>query len=98
MQSGLNLSKRAFWDVDFESLDFQKHKGFIIEKAYDRGSWNDMKWCVKEYGEEEVKKALKNARSLREEVVRLASVLFDIPEIEFRCCKLRGQNLLHTNY
>jgi hypothetical protein len=94
MLADLTLSKRAFWDVDFESLDFQQHKAFIIEKAYDRGSWKDMKWCVNEYGEEEVKNALKNARSLRHEVVRLTSVLFDIPEIEFRCCKLRGQNLL----
>lgn len=57
-----------------------------------------MKWCVREYGEEEVKYALKNSRSLRQEVVRLTSVLFDIPEIEFRCCKLREQNLLHSNY
>jgi hypothetical protein len=98
MELPMQLSNRAFWDVDFNALDYQKHKAFIIEKAFDRGSWQDMKWCVKHYGKEEVVHSLKKARSLRPEVLRLVSVLFEIPENEFRCYNFREQNLQHSNY
>jgi len=98
MQSDLNLSKRAFWDIDFESLDYQKNKDFIVQKAFDRGSWQDMRWCVSQYGKAEVMNTLVKARSLRPEVLRLVSVLFEIPENEFRCYKFREQNLQHSDY
>lgn len=85
MGSKLELSNRAFWDVDFASLDYDKDKNFIVRKAFDRGSWNDMKWCVDNYGEEEVKEILVSAPYLRDEVVRLCSVIFKIQPENFRC-------------
>lgn len=85
MSSKLHLSDRAFWDVDFASLNYDRDKNFIIRKAFDRGSWNDMKWCVDFYGEEQVKETLVNAPYLRNEVVRLCSVLFNVQPESFRC-------------
>jgi hypothetical protein len=92
MSSNLQLSNRAFWDIDFASLDFDKDKNFIVRKAFDRGSWNDMKWCVDYYGEEAVKEILVNAPYLRDEVVRLCSVIFKIQSENFRC-SIRKQQM-----
>ena len=32
-----NISKRVFWDVDFESLDYDKDRLFIIDKVMNYG-------------------------------------------------------------
>ena len=41
-ESGLkaipNIRPVIFWDIDISSLDWQKHKGFIIERVLSRGN------------------------------------------------------------
>lgn len=83
--SKLSLSKRAFWDVDFEALDYEKDKSFIVRKAFDRGSWDDMKWCVDCYGESDVLKALQGAAYLRDDTIKLVCVLFNCEPQNFIC-------------
>ncbi len=90
--SKLTLSKRAFWDVDFDALDYEKDKNFIIRKAYDRGSWDDMKWCVDMYGEQEVVKVLQSARYLRDDTLKLVCVLFNYEPQTFLCYTRKLQN------
>lgn len=85
LASKLFLSKRAFWDVDFDTLDYAKDKNFIVRKAFDRGSWDDMKWSVDRYGEDEVKKILLQVPYLRDEVLRLCCVIFKLEPQQFRC-------------
>jgi len=36
-----NLSKTAFWDMDFDKLDFEKNAVFIMEKVFNYGLWDD---------------------------------------------------------
>jgi len=92
------FSTRAFWDVDPADLKLDEHGDFLIEKIFNRGTWDDMKKCVTIYGNEKIIKALTNARYLRPEVRQLVSVLFQIPENEFRCCKVEAQMSLHSDY
>lgn len=35
------LSNKAFWDVRFEEIDFDKQARFVLEKVFNSGSWND---------------------------------------------------------
>lgn len=79
------VSKQAFWDTDLNSIDPVANADFVIRKIFDRGAWNEMKWCDKNYGSDKVASALMNARSLRPEVVRLAAVLYNLDETKFRC-------------
>ena len=54
-----NLGNRAvpqlrpvlFWDVDMNSLDWQKHKHFIIDRVKQRGSDEEIKRVLDYYGE-----------------------------------------------
>jgi hypothetical protein len=34
------ISKKAFWDVSFENLDFEKSSLFINEKVFNYDDWN----------------------------------------------------------
>ena len=38
-----NLSKQAFWDVDFDSLDYQNKSNFIIGRVFEYGTLMDLK-------------------------------------------------------
>jgi len=31
------FQRRIFWDVNFDSLDYDKYADFVIERVFDRG-------------------------------------------------------------
>ena len=35
------LSKTLFWDVDQESVDWDRHRVWILERVLTRGRWED---------------------------------------------------------
>jgi len=48
--------KRILWDVDCEKIDMRKHKGFVIARIAEKGSWEDVKWLKKNYSLPVIKK------------------------------------------
>jgi hypothetical protein len=54
-----NLSKQAFWDVDFDSLDYQKEANWIIERVFEWGKLSDLKILIRYYGNKKCADALK---------------------------------------
>jgi hypothetical protein len=71
--------KNLFWDVDIEKLDVFKHQQFIIARAFDKGTWNDLKEISKQYSVDEIKFALQWARFLDVKTTYFISAYFDIP-------------------
>ena len=39
--------KKYFWDTDFEKLDIQKNKKYIISRLYNFGDIEEIKWLNK---------------------------------------------------
>ena len=39
------FAKRIFWDVNFETLDYDAKANFIIERVFDRGDVPDIRNC-----------------------------------------------------
>jgi hypothetical protein len=50
------LSKRAFWDVDMDKIDYQKNSLNVIERVMIRGTLDDAFEVERFYGKERVKK------------------------------------------
>lgn len=86
------FDKRIFWDVDSTSMDMNAHACFIIERVFNRGDVEDIRYCRRFYGDEKVKAALLNARYLEHRTIYLASAVIDEPIEAFRCYKLRQLN------
>ncbi len=61
MASKPDISKRAFWDVDFDQLDFENNAQAIIIRVLERGTYNDMISIMKYYGEERLISELTSA-------------------------------------
>jgi len=53
-----------FWDVKFEELKVKKHTFLIIKRVLDRGNLRDIRWLIKTYGKDEIKKVVRETKDL----------------------------------
>ena len=81
------FNKRIFWDVDTDKMDIHAKANFIIERVFDRGDVEDIRYCRRFYGDEKVRTALLNAKFLEHKRISLASAVIDEPRESFRCYK-----------
>jgi len=79
------FEKRIFWDVNFETLDYDKRASFVIERVFERGDVEDIRQCRRYYGDELIKNVLVNAKYLPQNRLHLISAIFEIPIQSFRC-------------
>jgi hypothetical protein len=77
--------KRLFWEANLDTLDPKKHRQYIIERVFERGTWSDLKELAAFYKTREIKAALKKARWLDEKTMYYVSAYFNIPLKEMRC-------------
>jgi antitoxin HigA-1 len=53
-----------FWDIKFDNLDFDKHKGFIVKRIFERGNGDEINKIIAFYGKEEIIKILNNCNNI----------------------------------
>lgn len=90
-----HLSKTAFWDINFETLDVDEKSSFVIDKVFNYGKWADILAIHKYYGEEKIKNEIVKAPWLRKEVISFVSLVYDLKLRDFKCY-LRRQS--HPTY
>lgn len=92
------LNRRIFWDVNFDTLDYNGKYKFIIERVFERGDVEDIRNCRRYYGDEKVRAVLLEAKYLPERRLYLAATVIDEPITNFLCYKLRQSNPLLLPY
>lgn len=80
-----DISKRAFWDVGFENLDFEKQKDYIVQKIFEYGSWNDMLIITRYYGKENTKQVLQKSKFYLPDAISFIATVFNINKEEMAC-------------
>lgn len=93
-----NLSKTAFWDVNFDSLDPEQNAVFIMEKVFNYGLWSDQLAVIKYYGEERVKREIVKGAYYKKKVFRFLCAIFDLQPEDFTCYIRRQSLPLHWDY
>jgi hypothetical protein len=88
-----NLSKQAFWDVDFESLDYQIKGNFVIGRVFEYGTLSDLREILKFYGFERCKEAVMSAKFLKKNAINTASLILDIPRTSIQCYNTKPSRL-----
>jgi len=79
------FSDSCFWDMDFNKLDTEKDKNFIITRVVSRGGTNDEIELFNYYGWETIKEEIVKIRYLNKKILNYLSILFDIKKEQFRC-------------
>lgn len=80
-----NLSHFSFWDVDQNTIDYDRHAGFVIIRVMEKGNEQDMKEMIRYYGKDEVISQLTSATSLMSTAIEAGKHLFHLKDSDFSC-------------
>jgi hypothetical protein len=73
------FSKDLFWDTDIRSINFKKHKRYIIERVLTRGSKKDFEKLLSLYHKKVIGFALRMSTELDPKTRQFCSKYFNIP-------------------
>lgn len=90
--------KRIFWDVDPDKMDFTAKASFIIERVFERGDVEDIRYCRRFYGDAKIEEVLVNAKWLSLSTIYLATALFQNQLSNYKCYTLAQLNPTHFQY
>ena len=92
------LHKRMFWDVDFNSINYDNDYRFVIERVFERGDVNDIREVRRYYGDEMIVNTLKNAKWLRYDIFVFCKNLYNLKPEDFRCYTSRQLKEIPWHY
>jgi len=49
-----------FWSYDIKSLDLKSDIDYIVAQVLNYGAWEDVRWLLRNYSEQEIKNVIKN--------------------------------------
>ena len=94
----MKLSRTIFWDVNYDTIDWEKHARFVMERVLMRGTLEDVKQLKSYYGLEKIKEEIIQSRYLDRVTLNFCSVFLGIPKEEFRCYIPKQSNPTPWNY
>ncbi|WP_436485843.1 DUF6922 domain-containing protein [Chitinophaga sp. ARDCPP14] len=88
------LSRRAYWDIDLRTLDFDRYPEFTIIRAMERGTSNDIREIFRYYGKDKIRNIVTNSEHLLPRAQVISRRLFHLRNSDFKCStdKLRAMN------
>ncbi len=89
IKSKPNFPENIFWDVDYNEIDWEKNKRWVIERVLTRGGWADFKELNAYYTQEEIKASIVIIKYLDPKTLNFASNYYEIPKEQFRCYILK---------
>jgi hypothetical protein len=93
-----SISKVAFWDVDFDKIDFDKNRRFVIDKVFNYGGFDDQLAIIKFYGVDIIKEEVQKISYFRKEVFAFLCGLFQLNPAGFKCYSKKQSNPTHWDY
>lgn len=87
MQHQPNISKRAFWDIDYNNIDWNnlEYRQYLLIKIFNHGTIDDIKNAIQYYGRKSIVEELTSAEKLPETVYYLALTIFQLKPTDFKC-------------
>ena len=92
------LSKTAFWDVDMQTLDYERNARFVIEKVMNYGLWTDIVKILRIYGRERVQAEVVQVPYLKKKSLSFCCAIFDLNPEAFRCYRRQQSNPVPWSY
>lgn len=77
-----NEFKQYFWDTEFDKLDINKNKRYIIARLYCYGDLKAIKWVKQTYSLDEIKDVALNSRNLKPIVANYLMQQFQLKKEE----------------
>ncbi|MBC7872453.1 MAG: hypothetical protein H7Y01_00580 [Ferruginibacter sp.] len=93
-----SISNKAFWDIYFDKLDYEKSSLFVMQKVFNYGSWDDQIGILRHYGLDRIKREITKASYLRQPVLSFLCTILQLHKTDFECYTRMQLNPLPWNY
>jgi len=87
-----SMSPHLFWDVDVQTLDFDTHKAYIVQRVLEYGLQSDWALLKQKMGICAIAEVCKGLRSLDPKSLAFISLISKTPRTEFRCYTTKQSN------
>lgn len=77
--------KQYFWDVDFNKIDPEKSRIFVLKRILDRGNDKALKWMLKHYTKGDIRQLLLTTRDLSAKTANYWADLLDVDKRKVVC-------------
>jgi hypothetical protein len=77
------ISKTAFWDVDWESIDFENDSVFVMGKVMNYGTWEDIIEMLRFYGLERVLEEITQGAYYKKTALSFLCLILKLEESDF---------------
>lgn len=94
----MKLARELFWDVNYDTIDWEKNYQWVICRVLEYGGINDWREIKKNYGVTKIIDAAINARSLSIKTVYFIHHIFNITLKKFRCYNSMHSDPIHWMY
>ncbi len=81
--------KKYFWDVEFEKLDLEKNKRYIISRLYCYGDLKAIRWIKQTYLKADIEEVAKKSRNLTPLVANYLKQQFHLKKEQMMYYKTR---------
>ena len=93
-----HISRRVFWDVDFDTLDYERDRRFIIDKVMNYGLWDDFVEVMRYYGKDVVREEIVQLPYLKKDVLNFLCFYLELQPSDFQCYTRRQSQEPHWEY
>ena len=80
------LNPSLLWDFGEKEFSFQENKKIIIQRVVEYGTLEDWSFIIKQYGEAEVVRNIKELSGLSKLNVNFICKVFNLKPHELKCC------------
>ena len=95
MKDRLKFSENLFWDIDSATLNYEKHRKFIVQRVVEYGSLGDWRLICAYYGLDSIIAVAQSIRSLGKKSLSFLAAVGNVPVESFRCYTLKQSNPKH---
>lgn len=77
------ISRTAFWDVDWNTLDFEADSLMVMNKVFNYGTWADILEVLRFYGSDRVRREVVQGAYYKQTALSFLCLILDLEESDF---------------
>lgn len=89
MRSAPNFLKQYFWDIDFDKLDVERHRFFVIKRILNYGDEKAIEWMNSHFDRDDQVRALCTTRDISLRSANFWAVILGISKKKVKCLQKR---------
>lgn len=85
MKRAPKFLKEYFWDIDFDKINFDERKVYILKRILEYGDGDAVRWIWKNFKKEEIKDVLCNFRDYSLKTANFWATILNIKKEKVKC-------------